>query len=78
MLENLEYALKGVLCKGLEGLDQSAMALNVERFIRDIASTYTSEELVEKFYTPEMTIAVFMEFLEKNGALEDPGNNTIQ
>lgn len=78
ILENLEYALKGVLCKGLEGMDLIVMESNVELFIREEASGYTSEELIEKFYTPEMSINIFMEFLAKTGALEDPGDNTIQ
>ena len=78
MLDNLEYALKSVLCKGLEGIDQIVMSSNVELFIRKEAANYTREELVEKFYTPEMSINIFMEFLERTGALEDPGDNTIQ
>lgn len=78
MLENLEYALKSVLCKGLEGMDRIVMASNVELFIREEAADLTSEELVKKFYTPEMSINIFMEFLAKTGALEDPGDNTIQ
>ena len=78
MLDNLEYALKNVLCKGLEGIDQIVMSSNVELFIRKDAANYTREELVEKFYTPEMSINIFMEFLERTGALEDPGDNTIQ
>ena len=78
MLDNLEYALKSVLCKGLEGIDHIVMSSNVELFIRKEAAKYTREELVEKFYTPEMSINIFMEFLERTGALEDPGDNTIQ
>ncbi len=78
MLENLEYALKSVLCKGLEGIDRIVMTSNVELFIQEEASGYSSEELLEKFYTPEMSINLFMEFLAKTGALEDPGENTIQ
>lgn len=78
MLENLEYALKSVLCKGLEGMDRIVMASNVELFIREEVAGLTSEELVKKFYTPEMSINIFMEFLAKTGALEDPGDNTIQ
>ncbi len=78
MLENLEYALKSVLCKGLEGIDHIAMSSNVELFIREEVTTYSVEELVDKFYTPEMSINIFMEFIKKKGALEDPGENTIQ
>ncbi len=78
ILENLEYALISVLCKGLEGVDLIVMKSNVELFIRKEASEYSSEELIEKFYTPEMSINIFMEFLSKTGALEDSGNNTIQ
>ena len=78
MLENLEYALKGVLCKGLEGIDLVVMSSNVELFIQEEAVKYSIDELVEKFYTPEMSINIFMEFLAKTGALEDPGENTIQ
>lgn len=78
ILENLEYALKSILCKGLEGMDRIVMESNVELFIRQEASEYSPEELIKKFYTPEMSINIFMEFLAKTGALEDPGNNTIQ
>lgn len=78
ILENLEYALSSVLCDGLEGMDLIVMKSNVELFIRKEASEYSSEELIEKFYTPEMSINIFMEFLAKTGALEDSGTNTIQ
>lgn len=78
LLDHLGYALKSVLCKGLEGIDSIAMESNVDLFILKEASRYTSEELIEKFYTPEMSINIFMEFLANAGGLEDSGNNTIQ
>ncbi len=59
ILENLEYALKSVLCKGLEGVDVVVMKSNVEYFISQEASKYSSEELIKKFYTPEMSINIF-------------------
>ena len=78
LLENLEYALKAVLCKDLEGIDLLVMESNVELFINQEALKYSPEELIEKFYTPEMSINIFMEFLAKTGALDNSENNTIQ
>lgn len=78
LLENLEYALKGVLCHGLEGIDRVAMESSIELFVREKASGYSEEELIEKFYTPEMSIRIFTDFLAENGALEGSGEYTIQ
>lgn len=77
LLENLKYAMKKVLCARLEGIDRTAMESSIDMFISSEASKYSSEELLEKFYTPEMSINIFMEYLAKAGALDETEEKTI-
>lgn len=77
LLEHLKYALTEVLCENLEGLDRFAMESSIDYFINESVSRYTSEEILEKFYTPEESIRLFTEFLQKTGALEDSDDKTL-
>lgn len=77
LIEHLEYALKQVLCKDLVGIDRVAMESSIDCFMSEEVAACTSEELLEKFYTPEMSIKLFMDFLAQKGALEETDGGTI-
>jgi len=65
-LENLENALKRIVCNLLDddGTSQSRTALEREavEFVRNNAAEYTLEELMETFTSAEATIGLFLEY----------------
>ena len=63
-LNDLEDALKIILCKPLKGSTREAMEKTVARFFRDDVSTYGSRELHEKFRTPDSAVKAFLEYIE--------------
>lgn len=77
LIEHLAFALKGILLKNLEGLDRSSMELNIDRFMEQVVSGMTSEEIVEKFQSPENSLLLFMDYLEDAGALEEALDQTV-
>lgn len=77
LIENLAFALKELILHKLEGLDRSSMDLNIDRFITDVVSDMTSEEILDKFYTPENSLLLFMDYLAEAGALEESMDHTV-
>ena len=65
-LENLEKALKKIICQMFneEGTNERRIQLErqVEEFVRENAGEYTLEELMETFTTAEAAMGLFLEY----------------
>ena len=77
LIENLAFALKELLLHKLDGLDRSSMDLNIDHFINDVVSEMTRDEILDKFYTPEQSLLLFMDYLAEAGALEESMDHTV-
>jgi hypothetical protein len=77
LIEKLTFALKQLFMDELEGLDRMAMESSVDRFMAEIVSVMTADDILDTFYTPENSVRRFMEFLEDSGALEETDGQTI-
>lgn len=77
LLESLAYALKKIFLNSLEGLDLNAMESSIDLFMDREVSGLSDDEILERFYTPEDSIRIFMEFLENSGALEDASDKIL-
>lgn len=77
LIEHLTFALKEILLKNLQGLDRSSMELNIERFMDQVVSAMTSEEILEKFESPENSLLLFMDYLAESGALDEAVDHTV-
>jgi hypothetical protein len=77
IIERLTFALKQLFLDDLEGFDRLAMESSVDRFIAEIVSVMSADDIVDTFYTPENSVRRFMEFLEDSGALEGTEGQTI-
>lgn len=78
LLDHLKYAMTQVICEGLDGIDRLAMESSIDYFIKTSVSRYTSEEIIEKFYTSAESIRLFTEFLKETGADEDSSDQILQ
>ena len=67
MLACLEEALRYVLCLEISGEECRMMEENICAFIREDAASYSREELLEKFNTPDQSVALFLEYLKTWG-----------
>lgn len=79
-LKNLENALTQLVCKRLYANEtlqtQEAMEKSVREFVRDNASQYALEELMETFTSAETTFGLFLEYLDaKRICEESPASN---
>jgi hypothetical protein len=65
-LERLETALKKLVCDRLysdaDHNERRELAAEVDEFIRENVSHYSSDELVETFTSAENAIALFLEY----------------
>lgn len=77
LIENLMYALKKILLKNLKGLDKSSMELNIERFMEEVVSAMSPDEILDKFQNPENSLLMFMDYLAEAGALDDAADQTV-
>ena len=77
IIERLTFALKQLFMDDLEGLDRLAMESCVERFMDEIVSVMSADDILDTFYTPENSVRRFMEFLEDSGAMEKTEGRTL-
>ncbi len=77
IIERLTFALKQLFMDDLEGLDRLAMESCVERFMDEIVSVMSADDILDTFYTPENSVRRFMEFLEDSGAMEKTDGQTL-
>lgn len=77
IIERLTFALKQLFMDDLEGLDRVAMESCVERFMDEIVSVMSADDILDTFYTPENSVRRFMEFLEDSGAMEKTDGQTL-
>lgn len=77
IIERLTFALKQLFMDDLEGLDRLAMESCVERFMDEIVSVMSADDILDNFYTPENSVRRFMEFLEDSGAMEKTDGQTL-
>lgn len=77
IIERLTFALKQLFMDDLEGLDRLAMESCVERFMDEIVSVMSVDDILDNFYTPENSVRRFMEFLEDSGAMEKTDGQTL-
>ena len=61
IIERLTFALKQLFMDDLEGLDRLAMESCVERFMDEIVSVMSADDILDTFYTPENSVRRFME-----------------
>ncbi len=77
IIERLTYAFKQLFMSDLEGFDRMAMESSVERFMNEIVSVMSADDILDTFYTPENSVRRFMEFLEDSGAMEKAEGQTL-
>ena len=77
-LENLEKALKKVICGMFneDGTPETRVELEkqVAEFVRDNAGEYTLEELMETFTSADAAMALFLEFQDAKRIYGEPEN----
>lgn len=71
LIDSLAFALKTILLETLSGLDRSAMESSIDLFMKREVHPLSAEDILKTFYTPEDSIRLFMEFLERSGALDE-------
>ena len=65
VLDQLESSLKAIACRGLRGLDRTAMERAVEAFIRDDVGRTSKRDILQRFVTSRGSMEAFMCYLDR-------------